>query len=1001
MIPRSLTIQGIFSYKNKVTMDFNNLTNTRLFGIFGIVGSGKSTILEAISFALYGEIERLNIKENRNYNLMNLSSNDLFIEFIFYSEIEDVEYRFVVKGKRNAKDFEKIEKYERSSYKKENQEWIPLKDVTAEKIIGLSYENFRRAIIIPQGKFDEFLNLGNTDRTQMLKEIFHLEKYELSGKTKKLDEKNEKKIQTLNGMLTQIKEISEETIKSKEEELIKFEDKGILLTKQISEKENENNELNFLKNIFNKFEEKKEKFEELALKEKEYSIKEENLNKYEICNNNFKDILFNKNKKEEYIKENEKKLEENLIRLKDLEKELNKEYKAFEKIKDDFNNKDKIIFKNQELKKIIEIKNIENDIPDISKKYNSHSKTIKDYEEKLADLKNRKQKLLRENNSLKKNLPDASILAEIKFWFEQKKEKENTIIKTTEKINEELNNKFLLKSDILNKINESDNYNIKFTEVLIEEKDKTKNYSIQLKNQSDDLQLSQKLYNFRHELKDGEPCPLCGSKEHPIPLKVDDVRDKIENVKREIKESDGKIEIMDRLLILTKELNDEEELLTNHISTFNWENYTLADEEKIKNDFEVLKYNNNKINELNITLDNIEKNIESLQNQKENLNTELTDINIQLETNKNRKESLLCDIKIVSYDEYKKNSMEEILNQIFEADNFIKNIEIEYNKSQSSVKRLEDEKGKVKGIITGTEEKINENNEQLKIEIKEITGRIKKYKLKDLSEIQEILSQNVDLSRDKKDIDNYKKELHTADMNYKKSRTEVQDKKYDDKYHKAIEGELLLLKTDNNGNNQKIGGLKNSLKSMKSDLKKKNKLEKELSKLKERADNISVLKNLFRGSGFVNYISTVYLRNLCNSANERFYKLTRQNLKLEVSDDNSLQIRDFLNNGHVRSVKGLSGGQSFQVSLSLALSLAENISINAGSSQNFFFIDEGFGSLDKEALQLVFDTLKSLRKENRIVGVISHLEELKQEIDVYLEVENDPVEGSRIKNSFS
>jgi exonuclease SbcC len=150
----------------------------------------------------------------------------------------------------------------------------------------------------------------------------------------------------------------------------------------------------------------------------------------------------------------------------------------------------------------------------------------------------------------------------------------------------------------------------------------------------------------------------------------------------------------------------------------------------------------------------------------------------------------------------------------------------------------------------------------------------------------------------------------------------------------------------------------------------------------------------------VNYISSIYLRNLCRSANERFYKLTRQNLKLEVRDDNSLQIRDYLNNGQTRSVKTLSGGQSFQVSLSLALSLAENISINVGSTQNFFFIDEGFGSLDREALQLVFDTLKSLRKENRIVGVISHLEELKQEIDVYLEVENDPEEGSKIKSSI-
>ena len=150
----------------------------------------------------------------------------------------------------------------------------------------------------------------------------------------------------------------------------------------------------------------------------------------------------------------------------------------------------------------------------------------------------------------------------------------------------------------------------------------------------------------------------------------------------------------------------------------------------------------------------------------------------------------------------------------------------------------------------------------------------------------------------------------------------------------------------------------------------------------------------------MNYVSSVYLQNLCNAANERLYKLTRKNLRLELTDDNSFLIRDFLNEGKVRSVKTLSGGQTFQAALSLALALAESIQRFNQSENNFFFLDEGFGSQDKESLQVVFNTLKSLRKENRIVGIISHVEELQHEIDTWLQIKNDEEKGSMIRTSW-
>ncbi|HEX7410677.1 MAG TPA: SbcC/MukB-like Walker B domain-containing protein [Bacteroidales bacterium] len=96
----------------------------------------------------------------------------------------------------------------------------------------------------------------------------------------------------------------------------------------------------------------------------------------------------------------------------------------------------------------------------------------------------------------------------------------------------------------------------------------------------------------------------------------------------------------------------------------------------------------------------------------------------------------------------------------------------------------------------------------------------------------------------------------------------------------------------------------------------------------------------------------------------------------------------------------LSGGQTFQASLCLALALADNIQQLNQSGQNFFFLDEGFGTLDRESLELVFETLKTLRRENRVVGVISHVEDLQQEIAAWLYVTRDDEHGSRIRRSW-
>ncbi len=239
MIPISLTLQGIYSYKEKAqTIDFTNLCNAGLFGIFGSVGSGKSTILEAISYALYGNTERLNSHEKRNYNMMNLKSNSILIDFKFRNIKDDKMYRFVVKGKRNSKKFEDVKAYARDAFVKTENEWLKLQSANAEHIIGLSYENFRRTIIIPQGKFQEFLQLKDSERTKMMKELFQLHKFDFSDKTKRIEQENNTKRNNIEGQLQQLenqKDVSQQIILSPEQEaeIKKFRDERQRIGKEL------------------------------------------------------------------------------------------------------------------------------------------------------------------------------------------------------------------------------------------------------------------------------------------------------------------------------------------------------------------------------------------------------------------------------------------------------------------------------------------------------------------------------------------------------------------------------------------------------------------------------------------------------------------------------------------------------------------------------------------------------------------------------------------------
>ena len=128
------------------------------------------------------------------------------------------------------------------------------------------------------------------------------------------------------------------------------------------------------------------------------------------------------------------------------------------------------------------------------------------------------------------------------------------------------------------------------------------------------------------------------------------------------------------------------------------------------------------------------------------------------------------------------------------------------------------------------------------------------------------------------------------------------------------------------------------------------------------------------------------------------YELIRRQVASNHQSQSGLEldVKDHYN-GSVRNVKTLSGGESFKASLSLALGLSDEIQSNAGGIKlDTMFVDEGFGSLDEESLQQAMKALSSLSEGNRLVGIISHVAELKEKIDKQIIVTKEKTGGSKV-----
>ena len=1023
MIPVQLTIQGLYSYQEKQTIDFTKLTAANLFGIFGTVGSGKSSILEAITFAIYGRTDRLNLLgDNRYYNMMNLKSNELLIDFVFETGKEQTAYRATVKGKRNGKNFEDVKALDRSAYEKKGKEWIPIATADLEQAIGLSYDNFKRTIIIPQGQFQEFLQLGNKDRTQMMKELFNLGKFEFYYKVTSLESKNNAQKQTLEGQLQQLGAVDQEQLKVFKSQLEQLENELKEQNTKLAEYQKSEEDLRKLQDLTKRKSEAEKAFKSLKEQEPVFKQLEQKVSRFEQCVIQFKHLVDGLKSTNEKVLAREKQIKQDEVKLKLQDDELGSLNRKLEVLKPAYEKREELKQKAEELARLVQIKTLEQTILKESDRLEKGTQVCSEYEKNLEQLKTRKQELEALIKVSKGKMPDLELLAAVKTWYTEKHFLEKELpgiqkeLEENEKATSSLQNSVakLLAEAGLTQLPEIEYSNI--LQILKDKTGKAKEKQKALNEQESHIRVKEQLKAYSENLEEGAPCPLCGSLHHPDVLKTEDLNDTLLKLSAEKQASEKELEQLSDWISRINLLNKQQEMIHQqknsllqkqkaqqerieaHAKKFTWEKYRV--ETELEKAFQEARRIQGELKKQDDLLEKLGKDMDKKGNDFKRFQVEVDKIRTVLTVQQTELKTLEKQLRLIKAETYQEVKIEqiEIEKSMLQKDHS------QLEKSFSEITQQITEKSKLRDTLFGSVqagkkelEQEKQSLEKLKLQTKE---QLEKSTYNSIDEVTAILSEQFNPDQEKQRIAHFKDQFLRAKSLLEQLQKDIGERVYDKEAHQKLNAEIASLKEQLVRENQEQGKIAEQLKKLQKDLESQAALQKELEKLELRAENLKTMKSLFKASGFVNYISSVYLQNLCNAANDRFFQLTRQKLSLEITPDNNFQVRDFMNGGKIRSVKTLSGGQTFQAALSLALALADNIQKITESNQNFFFLDEGFGSLDKESLGVVFDTLKTLRKENRIVGVISHVEEMQQEIDVHLRIDNNEENGSVIHSSW-
>lgn len=990
----------MYSYKEEQNIDFTELMEDKIFGIFGSVGSGKSTILEAVLFSLYGKTERLNQSgENRNYNMMNLKSKELLIDFEFLSNDKN-SYRIISSLKRQNKNFDKVSSPERSFYILDQGEWIPISQEDIENAVGFNYDNFKRTVIIPQGKFQEFLSLTDADRGKMLKEIFGLDRFELSRQATALLSQTREELSRMKGNIEMIQ------LENNHLDMDDLKNRITQKKSAIQEYKNRQSQLiresDILKKLQSLTKELKAGREQLFFVEKEMAATAEMKKKLFLYNNYtiwFSSLLHTL----DLIQANQVKIQTNLDADKKaregLELQLQQIRSEYEHLRKEEANIPELERKVQILQAVNAVLRLQKSKMEQEQSLTKGNSFVSQKEIELKSLEDQMQSLNNEIerlNTEKLSVQDISRINVVLSSVQQFLQIQFKMAEIQRKIE-------TLKASM------AEVYKSEDPAIFIQQVETEIGVVSEKKQQA---LIKIELQKMRDHLVEGEPCPLCGSSEHPSPVCFDADDHSV------ITEFDTVVRNLNKRLTDFKDKINELINLENTHADLQKEEASMAEKlvlpvsgdvrgDKIQDYKSLLEF---QLGEQDV----LEKNIKQKLEQSRHLYSNIQSLKSILLRSGERLQIIVSEI----------NNLEgqiKVYSNLISEGFIQENPDIDTNITQISDIQLNIQKIRQNLIVTTAkkeaveksfaevEQRIQIYQDQLRnlqTEQTNISGRINvliREKNIEISDVEFILQwgKNINIEAETERISKIENEYHILKDRIGVLEQETGGISFNEEEYNLFQEKLVRLTQELDGLISDLGGLENTLKKGEELLKILGELSKKYEKQQLREHNLTTISQMFRANGFVHYVSAIYLKNLVEIANQRFFYLTKNRLKIELDETNGFQVRDYMNNGHLRHIKTLSGGQIFQASLCLALGLAESVRRFDPGKDNFFFLDEGFGTLDKESMYMVFETLKMLRREGRVVGIISHVDELQQEIGMHLRIANSEEHGSIITKSWS
>jgi exonuclease SbcC len=1010
MIPLRLEIEGLYSYREKQTVEFEQLTAAGLFGIFGAVGSGKSSILEAILVALYGTTDRLAATGERS-SMVNLQSDHLLINFTFRAGKNNQQtYMARYSAKRNKKDREKIDTGEHILYYWEDGVWKATSQ-KAEEILGMGKDHFKQTVIIPQGKFREFIDQKPLDRAEMMQQLFSLDRFDLSMKTGILLKATREEKIRLETQLAGLEDVSDEGLIEKTNECAALKQRSEVEEQTLKDSELEFRQLENVRKCHQQLQEQKQLLAVLESKKSEIEEKRQLHREFITAKAYLRPVWDRLNDaKNDLEKYRTSVVDSERFKVR-FEQEVSELIKAEEELKRKNDERPLREAKVRDLKKVIEIQQLEQLLAEstraldlIKPELESRRSSQKMLEDQIASREEKLDSLV---------MPDTALLAELRgaardleLWTGKITE----LMRTQDQFTKE-------QTHIAGQL-EDIRQTIPSEEQSLESWFNSQKLSIrQLEAEREKTLRSQGLASHAHLLKSAKPCPLCGSEHHPIPLQADAQQQLLTEIELRIHQERAQSDRIQGLIQKTAQLeihrgnhrrNAEEKgteihsyqsqlaILQTRLDALGLQEQSLL-AERIKSIAESGEIRERILQEIQSLrkkwlaerdyLDKKERELQQAQLRQQSLLGQMDSKNEEIKDPTFCKPFLSKGIDVI------KSAIDKVERDIEEA-----SIALLGTQKHLQQKRAE----QIKNL--SDLENFRKLEQELTVKVKEFEAEFSRlkstYGFDDEAALIRIFENSIDAEKVDLEIRQFDQKFSITLHRIQELLEEPGVVEFSEENFHELNEKLRSARTLAAETREKLILLQEDLKACTEKMNIKTGLLRTFSQVENRESDLKELNGLFQGKGFVKYVSSIYLRELCNTANLRFMKLTKNSLSLEIAEDNTFWVIDYLNGGRKRLLKTLSGGQTFQASLCLALALAEKVKSLNQADQSFFFLDEGFGALDKNALRVVFETLKSLRHENRIVGIISHVEELQQEVGVFAHVELDPEQGSQISYSY-